>query len=439
MLGRESSSMSPTSAARDAASHSDGNDTPPRIVITGLGMISALGNDTASTWQGALEGRSGVGPVTVFDTSAYEVRFAAEVRDFNPRTYMDAKEARRTTHFEQYAIAAAQQAMDDSGLKIEGDGDDVGVIIGSGAGGLGPLTEQHRTLFYRGPDRVSPFLITQMVPNMAAGYVAIRFGARGPNFATVSACATSANAIGEAWEIIRRGDARAMIAGGSEHAPDEVSLGAFATMHALSRRNDDPARASRPFDAERDGFVMGAGAGILILERLDDALARGAHIYAEIIGYATTADAHHITDPAPGGRGLANALRRALRKAEIAPEEVDYINAHGTSTKPNDREETAALHTVFGEHAHKLAISSTKSMIGHTLGAAGALETGITALSLKHGVLTPTINYEYPDAECDLDYVPNQARKADIRIAVNESMGFGGHNAVVVLKRFDGE
>ena len=430
--------MSSTSAASDAASYSDGNDTPPRVVITGLGMISALGNDTASTWQGALDGRSGVGPVTVFDTSAFDVRFAAEVHDFDPRAYMDAKEARRTDHYEQYAIAAAQQAMDDSGLKIENDGDDVGVVIGSGAGGLGPLQEQHRTLFYRGPDRVSPFLITQMVPNMAAGYVAIRFGARGPNFATVSACATSANAIGEAWEIIRRGDARAMITGGSEYTPNEVSLAAFATMHALSRRNDDPARASRPFDAERDGFVMGAGAGVLILERLDDALARGAHVYAEIIGYATTADAHHITEPAPGGMGLANALRRALRKAGIAPDEVDYINAHGTSTKYNDREETAALHSVFGEHASKLAVSSTKSMIGHTLGAAGALETGITALSLKHGVLTPTINYEYPDPECDLDYVPNQARKADIRIAVNESMGFGGHNAVLVLKRFDG-
>jgi 3-oxoacyl-[acyl-carrier-protein] synthase II len=431
--------MPSTSAEGSVASRSDGNDTPPRIVITGLGMISALGNDTASTWQGALEGRSGVGPVTVFDTSKFEVHFAAEVRDFDARKYMDAKEVRRTDAFEQYAIAAAQQAVDDSGLQIEEIGDDVGVVIGSGAGGLGPLQEQHRVLFYRGPDRVSPFLITQMVPNMAAGYVAMRFGARGPNFATVSACASSANAIGEAWEIIRRGDAKAMIAGGTEYAPNEVSLAAFASMHALSRRNDDPARASRPFDATRDGFVMGAGAGVVILERLEDALARGAHIYAEIIGYAATADAHHITEPAPNGEGLANALRRALRKAGIKPDEVDYVNAHGTSTKYNDREETTALHTVFGEHARKLAVSSTKSMIGHTLGAAGALETGITALSLQHGILTPTINYEHPDPECDLDYVPNDARKANIRIAVNESMGFGGHNAVLVLKRWDGE
>ena len=430
--------MSSTSAAGSTGQKGE-RVLPPRIVITGMGLISSLGNDTASTWKGAVEGRSGVGPITIFDASAFDVRFAAEVRDFDPRAYMDAKEARRTERFEQFAIAAAQQAMDDSGLKIENDGEDVGVVIGSGAGGLTPLQEQHRTLFYKGPDRVSPFLITQMVPNMAAGYVAIRFGVRGPNFATVSACASSANAIGEAWEIIRRGDARAMIAGGTESAPTEVSLAAFASMHALSRRNDDPARASRPFDAERDGFVMGAGAGVVILERLDDALARGARIYAEIIGYAATADAHHITEPAPNGEGLANALRRALRKAGIMPDEVDYINAHGTSTKYNDREETTALHTVFGDHARKLAISSTKSMIGHTLGAAGALETAVTALSLQQGILTPTINYEHPDPECDLDYVPNEARKADIHIAVNESMGFGGHNAVLVLKRYDGE
>jgi 3-oxoacyl-[acyl-carrier-protein] synthase II len=277
-----------------------------------------------------------------------------------------------------------------------------------------------------------------MVTDMAAGYIALKFGARGPNFATVSACATSANAIGEAWEIIRRGDARAMLAGGTEFAPNAVSLAAFASMHALSRRNDDPQHACRPFDAQRDGFVMGGGAGVLLLERLDDALARGAPIYAELIGYATTADAHHITEPAPGGAGLARALRKALKKAGIVPEDVDYINAHGTSTKYNDRDETSALHSVFGDHAHKLAISSTKSMLGHTMGAAGALETAVTALTLKHGVITPTINYEHPDPECDLDCVPNAARKADVRIAVKESMGFGGHNAVLVLRRYDG-
>jgi 3-oxoacyl-[acyl-carrier-protein] synthase II len=407
-------------------------------VITGIGMVTALGNDTASTWAALKEGRSGIATITEFDPAGYEVRIAGEVKGFDPSCYMEPKEIRRNDRFVQYAVAATQQAMADARFTVAGNGDDVGVVIGSGAGGLTAMTEQFRVLFDRGPDRVSPFFITQLVVNMAAGYVAIRIGARGPNFATVSACATSANAIGEAWEIIRRGDAHAMIAGGAEFAPNPVSVAAFASMHALSRRNDDPERASRPFDAERDGFVVSCGAGVLILERLDDALARGAPIYAEIVGYATTSDAHHITEPAPGGAGLARAIRRALKKAQVAPDEVDYVNAHGTSTKYNDRDETTALHTVYGEHAHRLAVSSTKSMIGHTMGAAGAIETGVTALTLKHGIITPTINYEYPDPECDLDYVPNTARKADVRVAVSESMGFGGHNAVLVLKRFDG-
>ncbi len=401
-------------------------------------MVCAVGNETASVWKALLEGRSGIEPISAFDASAFDVRIAAPVKGFDPSLYLDAKEIRRNDAFVQYAVAATQQALEDAHYTITGDGEDVGVVVGSGAGGLTALSDQFRVLFDRGPSRISPFLITQMVTDMAAGYVALKFGARGPNFATVSACATSANAIGEAWEIIRRGDARAMITGGSEFAPNPVSLAAFASMHALSRRNDDPQRASRPFDAQRDGFVMGAGAGVLLLERLDDALARGAPIYAEIIGYATTADAHHITEPAPGGAGLARALRKALKKAAIVPEAVDYINAHGTSTKYNDRDETTALHTVFGEHANKLAISSTKSMIGHTMGAAGALETAVTALTLKHGIITPTINYEYPDPECDLDCVPNVSRKADVRVAVTESMGFGGHNAVLVLKRHDG-
>lgn len=402
-----------------------------------MGMITAVGNDTTTTWKALLEGQSGVGRVSEFDNTDFEVKIAAEIKDFDPRQYLDAKEVRRNDRFVHYAVAATKQAIDDSGFTIPGDGEDVGVVIGSGAGGLTALSDQFHTLFYRGPDRVSPFLITQMVADMAAGYVALKFGARGPNFATVSACATSANAIGEAWEIIRRGDARAMITGGTEFAPNQVSLAAFASMHALSRRNDEPTRASRPFDAERDGFVMGSGAGILILERLDDALARKALIYAEIIGYATTSDAHHITEPAPGGAGLARAIRKALKKANIEPDQVDYVNAHGTSTKYNDRDETSALHTVYGPHAHKLAISSTKSMVGHTMGAAGAIETSVTALTLKHGIITPTINYEHQDPECDLDYVPNKARKADVRIAVSESMGFGGHNAVLVLKRYD--
>jgi 3-oxoacyl-[acyl-carrier-protein] synthase II len=406
-------------------------------VITGIGLITSVGNDTATTWQALAEGRSGVGPVTVFDTSAFDVHFAAEVRDFDPRRYLGPKEIHRQDRYVQYAVAATQQAIEDAHFTVSGDGGDVGVVIGSGAGGLTALSEGFRHLVDGAADRVSPFMVTRYVPDMAAGYVAIRIGARGPNFATVSACATGAHAIGEAWEIIRRGDAQAMIAGGSEFAPNPISLAAFASMHALSRRNDDPQRASRPFDNARDGFVLGAGAGVLVLERLDDAQARGAPIYAEIVGYAATSDAHHVTEPAPGGAGLARAIRRALAKAGLSPEAVDYVNAHGTSTRYNDRDETTALHTVFGEHARKLAISSTKSMIGHTLGAAGGIETGVTALTLKHGLITPTINYEQPDPECDLDYVPNQARHAEVRVAVKESMGFGGHNGVLVLRRYE--
>jgi 3-oxoacyl-[acyl-carrier-protein] synthase II len=430
--------MSSAPATPQRSSQPDRSDTPPRVVITGIGIISSVGNDAASTWEALLAGRSGVGWVSEFDASGYDVRFAAEVKGFDPKRYMDAKEIRRNDRFVQYAVAATQQALEDAHFTIPGEGEEVGVLIGSGGGGMSALGEQYHTLFYRGPDRISPFFITQLVTDMAAGYVAIRFGARGPNFATVSACATSANAIGEAWEIIRRGDARAMITGGTEFGPTAMSLAAFAAMHALSKRNDDPQHASRPFDADRDGFVMGSGAGVLILERLDDALARGAPIYAEIVGYATTSDAHHITEPAPGGAGLARAVRRALKKASVAPEEVDYVNAHGTSTKYNDRDETAALHSVFGDHARRLAISSTKSMIGHTMGAAGAIETAVTALTLQRGIITPTANYEHPDPECDLDYVPNEPRKADVRVAVKESMGFGGHNAVLVLKRYDG-
>ena len=429
---------SSTPPDQPSVSSSTDSDTPPRIVITGIGIVSAVGNDTASTWEAVQAGRSGVGPVTEFDPAAYDVRIAAEVKGFDPRLYLDPKEIRRNNRFVQFAVAATQQALTDARYTIPGDGDDVGVVIGSGGGGLDSLTDSFNTLFYRGADRISPFFITQLVTDMAAGYVAMKFGARGPNFATVSACATSANAIGEAWEIMRRGDARAMITGGAEFAPTKIALAAFASMHALSARNDEPQRASRPFDAERDGFVIGAGAGVLLLERLDDALARGAPIYAEIVGYASTADAHHITEPAPGGAGLARAIRRALKKADLSPDAVDYVNAHGTSTKYNDRDETTALKSVFGDHARHLAISSTKSMIGHTMGAAGAIETAVTALTLKHGIITPTINYEHPDPECDLDYVPNESRNADVRVALKESMGFGGHNAVLVLKRFDG-
>ena len=408
-----------------------------RVGITGIGMLTPVGNDTAATWRAICEGRSGIGPITRFDASQHDVRIAGEVKGFDSLEYMDRKEARRTDLFVHFAVAAASQAIKDAGLDISKMPDDVGVVIGSGSGGLATLDNQFRVLFERGPDRISPFLITMMVADMAAGYVSMLFGARGPNFATVSACATGANAIGEAYETIRRGDARAMLAGGTEAGTTAISIAAFSNMHALSRRNDEPKKASRPFDANRDGFVLGEGAGVVVLEDLELARARGAHVYAEILGYAATSDAHHITEPAPQGAGLARALRKALMKAHVKPEEVQYINAHGTSTKFNDRDETAAMKTVFGEHAYDLAISSTKSMTGHLMGAAGGIEIAITALALRDGIAPPTINYETPDSECDLDYVPNEARRIPISIALSNSMGFGGHNAVVVLGRVE--
>jgi 3-oxoacyl-[acyl-carrier-protein] synthase II len=410
-----------------------------RVVITGIGMVTPVGNDTASTWAALAAGRSGAGLITNFDSSSLDVHVAAEVRDFDASLYLDRKEMRRNDRFVHYAMAATRQALDDSGLLItDENADDVGVIIGSGIGGLTACHDQFKVLFDKGPDRVSPFFITMFITDIAAGYVSIQVGARGPNFATVSACATSANAIGEAAEMIKRGDAIAMIAGGSECGITPMGIGAFASMHALTRHNDDPEHASRPFDAERDGFLMGEGSGVLILEDEEHARARGARIYAEVAGYASTADAHHITEPAPGGAGLVRAINRALDKAGIARDEVQYINAHGTATVYNDRNETAAIKTVFGDHAKKLAVSSTKSMIGHTLGAAGGIEAGVTALSLYHGLLTPTINLTHPDPECDLDYVPNTARETKINVAISNSMGFGGHNAVLALRRYLG-
>jgi 3-oxoacyl-[acyl-carrier-protein] synthase II len=406
-----------------------------RVGITGIGLVTPVGNDTASSWQAIRDGQSGVAPITTFDTSKHGVRIAAAVKDFNPLNYLDRKEVRRTERFIHFAVAAARQALEDSGLDVASMPDDVGIVIGSGSGGLQVMEDQFHILFEKGPDRISPFFITQMVTDMAAGYVSMMLGARGPNFATVSACATGANAIGESFEMIRRGDATAMLAGGTEAGITTMTVAAFDSMHALSRRNDEPARASRPFDNDRDGFVIGEGAGVLVLEDLNHARQRGAHVYAEVIGYAATSDAHHITEPAPGGAGLARALRRAIAKAGISHDQVGYINAHGTSTRFNDRDETAAIKSVFGEQAYKIPVSSTKSMIGHLTGAAGGVEIGITALSLHNGVLPPTINYETPDPECDLDYVPNTARKSDIRVAISNSMGFGGHNAVVVLAK----
>ena len=408
-----------------------------RVGITGIGMITPVGNDTETAWQALRAGTSGIGPLTHFDTSQHDVRIAGEVKSFGPLRYLDRKEVRRTDRFVQFAIGAATQAVADSGLDIASMPDDVGVVIGSGSGGLATLDQQFRVLFERGPDRISPFFITMMVTDMASGYVSMLTGARGPNFATVSACATGAHAIGESFEIIRRGDAMAMLAGGAEAGSTPMTLAAFSTMHALSRRNDDPSHASRPFDAKRDGFVLGEGAGVVVLENLEHARARGAHVYAEILGYAATSDAHHITEPAPGGAGLARAMRRALKKANLQPERIDYINAHGTSTKYNDRDETTAVKEVFGEHANRLAISSTKSMTGHLMGAAGGVEVAITALALRDGILPPTINYEFPDPECDLDYIPNVAREQDIQVAASNSMGFGGHNAVIILGRGD--
>src|SRR5256885_3247508 len=409
-----------------------------RVVVTGLGLITALGNDVASTWEALCQGKSGVSEITAYDTSRHRIHFGAELKTFDPSLYLDRKEVRRNDPYQQLAIVATNQAIAHAGLEITKDiADDVGVYIGSGIGGLTTLHEQFKTLFEKGPERISPFLINMMIIDGAPGMVSIITGAKGPNWAAVSACATSANTVGEAWETIRRGDAKAMIAGGAEKSMTPIAMAAFDNMHALSRRNDDPQGASRPFDATRDGFVMGEGAGMLILEDLDFARARGAKILAEMIGYGSTADAHHVTEPAPGGEGLVRAMRRALQKADLRPDQIDYINAHGTSTPFNDRTETQAIKTYFGEHAYQLAISSTKSMTGHMLGAAGAAEAVICVLAIQTGILPPTINLRHPDPECDLDYVPNEARRRPIDVAMSNSMGFGGHNTCLIFKRYE--
>ena len=409
-----------------------------RVVVTGLGLITALGNDLASSWEALCQGKSGVAEITNFDTSEYRVHFGAEIKNFDPLLYIDRKEVRRNDPYEQIAIATTKQALAQAGLQItEENGDDIGVYIGSGIGGLVTMHEQFKILYSKGPDRISPFFINMMIVDGAPGIVSILTGAKGPNFAIVSACATSANTIGEAWETIRRGDAKAMIAGGAERGITPIAMAAFDNMRALSRRNDDPQGASRPFDATRDGFVMGEGAGMFILEDLDFARARGAKILAELIGYAATGDAYHVTEPAPEGAGLVRAMHRALQKAGLRPEQVDYINAHGTSTPYNDRTETQAIKACFGDHAYRLAISSTKSMTGHTLGAAGAVESVVSVMSILTGIIPPTINLHHPDPECDLDYIPNQARQATVNIAMTNSMGFGGHNACLIFKRFE--
>ena len=409
-----------------------------RVVVTGLGLVTSLGNDVASTWKALCEGVSGVGPITSYDTSRFRVHFGGEIKNFDPALYMERKEIRRNDPYAHYAVAATRQALAQAGLQItDENADDVGVYIGSGIGGLTTMHEQFAVLFEKGPERISPHFANMIIVDSAPGIVSILTGAKGPNLALVAACATSSNSIGEAWETIRRGDAKAMIAGGAEKGTLPASMASFDNMHAISRRNDDPQGASRPFDATRDGFVMGDGAGIMILEDLEFAQARGATILAELVGYASTADAHHVTEPAPEGKGLVRAIRRALQKAGLRPEQIDYINAHGTSTPFNDRMETQAIKQCFGEYAHRVPISSTKSMMGHTMGASGGIEAVICVKTILTGVIPPTINLHHPDPECDLDYVPNQARQARVNVAMSNSMGFGGHNACLVFRRFE--
>jgi len=414
-----------------------------RVVVTGLGAITPLGNDVATTWACMKEGRSGIRRITLFDPARVASRIGGEIRGFEPETVMPRKEVRRNDRYIHYAWAAAAEALADAGLpnpiEDEVEAERTGAIIGSGIGGINTMIRDIIEANELGVERVGPFLVTAMIADMAPGYVAIYANARGPNYSTISACASSNHAIGDALNIIRRGDADVMIAGGSEAGIGEIPVAAFSAMKALStKRNDEPEKASRPFDADRDGFVMGDGAGILVFEALEHAQARGAVILAELVGYAATDDASHITLPAPGGRGAAASMRLALADAGMKPDDVDYINAHGTSTPPNDRAETAAIKTVFGERVYELPISSTKSMTGHMLGAGGGVEAIACVRALQEGILPPTINYENPDPECDLDYVPNTARQVAIRTAMSNSFGFGGHNATIILRRWDG-
>jgi len=408
------------------------------VVITGLGVVSPIGIGWQKFFDNLIAGKSGIGRITHFDPSAYSCQIAGQVPDFDPGQFMDRKEARKLVRFIQFAIAAAKLAVADAKLEItESNANEVGVLIGSGIGGIGFLEEQAWILKEKGPDRLSPFTVPYMICNMAAGMVSIQLGAKGPNSCVVTACATGTHSIGDAFKIVQRGDAKVMLAGGTEASITPLGIGSFCAARALSTGfNDNPEKASRPFDARRDGFVMGEGAGVVVLEDLESAQARGAQIYAELVGYGMSGDAYHITAPAPGGEGAVRAMRAALKDAKLNPEDIDYINAHGTSTDLNDKFETMAVKTAFGEHARKMAISSNKSMVGHLLGAAGAVEFVATTLSVKNDQVPPTINYEVSDPECDLDYVPNQARKISVRAAISNSFGFGGHNAVLAVKKF---
>ena len=410
-----------------------------RVVVTGIGLVSALGVGTEATWEGLCAGRSGVGPVTRFDATAFAARIAAEVKGFDPLQFVDKKDVKKMDVFIHYAIAASKFAVADSGLVIGPENATrVGVFIASGIGGFGTIEREHQALLEGGPRKISPFFIPAAIINLASGQVSIRVGAKGPNMATATACAASAHAVGEAFEMIRRGAADAMIVGGSEAAITPMGVGGFAAMRALSTRNDEPERASRPFDKERDGFVIGEGAGVLVLEELEGARQRGARAYAEVVGYGATADAYHITAPSDDGDGAIRVMAAALASAGVRADEVQYINAHGTSTPFNDKLESLAIRTLFGEHADRVGVSSTKSMTGHTLGAAGGIEAGITALAVYRQTMPPTINQDTPDPECTLDYVPWKARTAPITYAMSNSFGFGGTNAALLLRRFDG-
>ncbi|WP_019240485.1 MULTISPECIES: beta-ketoacyl-ACP synthase II [Bacillus] len=408
-----------------------------RVVVTGIGAVTPLGNDAYTTWNNIKQGKSGIGPLTRINKDEYPAKVAAEVKDFSIGEFVDRKDARKMDRFTHYAIAAAKMAVDDAKLEInDSNANRIGVWVGSGIGGMETFETQYETFLNRGYRRVSPFFVPMMIPDMATGQVSIYLGAKGVNSCTVTACATGTNSIGDAFKVIQRGDADAMITGGAEAPITKMSVAGFCANTALST-NPDPEKASRPFDANRDGFIIGEGAGIVVLEELEHALARGANIYAEIVGYGSTGDAYHITAPAPGGEGGARAMKIALDDAGLAPEDVGYINAHGTSTEYNDKYETMAIKEVFGEHAYHLAVSSTKSMTGHLLGAAGGIEAIFTVLAIKEGILPPTINLDTPDPECDLDYVPNEARSQEIKAAISNSLGFGGHNATIAFKKFE--
>lgn len=411
--------------------------TKRRVVITGLGLVTPLGIGVEASWNAALEGRSGIGPITHFDASESSVRIAGEVKDFDAAQYVELKEVKKMDRFIHLAMAAATMAMEDSALEITPENAErVGVIVGAGMGGLPAIEHYHKVYLEKGMRRISPFFIPMLIINLASGNISIKFGAKGPNSSVVTACATGSHSIGDAFRIIQRGEADAMIAGGTESVITPLAVGGFAVMKALSTRNDEPQKASRPFDMDRDGFVMGEGSGVLVMESLESAKARGAKIYAEIIGYGMSSDAYHITTPAPEGEGALRCMKAAIKDAEIAKEEIDYINAHGTSTKYGDELETAAIKTLFGEHAYKLCVSSTKSVTGHLLGAAGGVEAIFSVLSIYNNIVPPTANLENPDPECDLDYVPGRARQKTVNCALSNSFGFGGTNACLLFKKY---